>query len=74
MNTALPATLITATPADGHALAQRLAVAASNSAPVPATMPEMLRPADARPSVVMLAAVYFQAIASANCGWNLRQV
>ncbi|OYV01750.1 MAG: hypothetical protein CFE26_22640 [Verrucomicrobiales bacterium VVV1] len=69
---ALPASLRTATPAEGHELARQLA-AKLFAASVPATdsdMPAMLRTPEPRPSLEAVTAIYFHAISVANSGWT----
>jgi len=69
----LPSTLSTATAAEGFSLARRLAEAlvASTDSAFASTMPHLLRTqAGNRPSVELVAAIYFHAISIANSGWR----
>lgn len=70
---ALPLTLHTATPAEGHALARLLSADLLRHLPAPAaaTMSEMLQTSpEARPSPHLVTAIYFHAISLANPGWR----
>ena len=67
-----PSTLLTATPAEGHALARSLATELAALATPPAsTMAEMLQtPGETKPSPQLVTAIYFHAITLANAGWK----
>ncbi|HEY0943999.1 MAG TPA: hexameric tyrosine-coordinated heme protein [Opitutaceae bacterium] len=69
----IPSTLATATAAEGFSLARRLAetLVATVDPGAASAMPHLLRPQAAnRPSVELVAAIYFHAIALANGGWR----
>lgn len=69
----IPTTLAVATPAEGFTLARRLAesLVAATGTVHSVDMPVMLRPSAAsRPSVELVAAIYFHAISIANAGWR----
>lgn len=66
----LPATLHTATPAEGQELAWRLARNLISALPPRASMPEQLRTSAVSPAPEIVAAIYFHAIALANAGWD----
>jgi hypothetical protein len=68
----LPDSLQTATPADGLALAWRLAGLLLANEPTRGSMPEHLRTSASRPAPEVVAAIYFHAIALANTGWKRR--
>lgn len=66
----MPASLKTASPAAGLELAHTIASGLMSRAATPADMPAMLRTQAAQtPSVELLSAVCFVAIAAANQGW-----
>lgn len=69
-NSVFPSSLLTATPAEGHALARQLADQLLDSRLQSLGMPELLRPGAVRPSPEIVAAIYFHAIAVANAGWS----
>jgi hypothetical protein len=66
----LPDSLRSVTPADGHAIARQLAefALAERSAAQPDMAAHLSAPP--APSIEMLTAVYFQAVAAANAGWQ----
>lgn len=68
--TLVPASLLTATPAEGQALAHRLAQDLLTALPEPADMAGQLRPGAVRPAPEIVTAIYFHAIALANAGWG----
>jgi hypothetical protein len=65
-----PPSLRTATPAEGQALADRLAAAVLAAGPDRSSMPGQLRTDATRPAPEFVAAIYFHAIAIANAGWR----
>ncbi|HEY8995436.1 MAG TPA: hypothetical protein VIM71_12280 [Lacunisphaera sp.] len=68
----MPASLHTATPAEGQALAWRLASGLLSTLPAAGSMPEYLRTSSNRPAPEVVAAIYFHAISLANSGWPAR--
>lgn len=68
--TDFPASLLTATPAEGQALADRLADLLLAKQPTSPSMPELLCTNAPRPAPELVAAIYFHAIALANAGWR----
>jgi hypothetical protein len=69
MNSSFPASLITDTPAEGHALARQLAEQVLVEEPILATMPDYLSTSASRSELEELTVLYFQTIAAANAGW-----
>lgn len=69
---ALPASLRTATVAEGHALAHQLAskLVSASTPPAAPEMAAMLRTPESRPSLETVTAIYFHAISVANSGWT----
>lgn len=68
--TGFPASLLTATPAEGQALASRLTDLLLAGQPATPSMPELLRTNPTRPAPELVTAIYFHAIALANAGWR----
>lgn len=67
---ASPASLLTATPAEGQRLARQLAEGLLAALPADdQDMPAMLQTPAQRPSPEVATAIYFHVIALANAGW-----
>lgn len=69
-NSTFPSSLHTNSPAEGHALALRLAEGALALQAGSASMAEHLSTRQALPSTEVLTALYFQTVSAANGAWN----
>ena len=69
-STPSPLSLLTPSPAEGQALASRLAQDLLASLPESADMAGHLRTGAFRPDRGTVTAIYFHAISLANAGWN----